>query len=34
MKTYYDKLKELLTPYDLGFTKMIIGPPCDGGYDT
>lgn len=32
MKTYYDKLKKLLTPYDLGFTKMRIGPPCDGGY--
>jgi hypothetical protein len=32
MKTYYDKLKELLTPYDLGFTKMRIGPPSDGGY--
>jgi len=32
MKNYYDKLKELLTPYDLGFTKMRIGHLCDGGY--
>lgn len=32
MKTYYDKLKELLTPYNLGYTKMRIGPNSDGGY--
>lgn len=32
MKTYYDKLKELLIPYDVGFTKMRIGPHGDGGY--
>jgi hypothetical protein len=29
---YSKKLKELLTPYNLGFTKIRIGPSDDGGY--
>lgn len=32
MTNYYDKLKNELIPYDLGFTKIRIGPNCDGGY--
>lgn len=32
MEKYSDKLKNLLIPYDLGFTKIRIGPPNDGGY--